>query len=295
MNASRQAQKLVLGTAQFGLPYGISNTAGQTPLAEARAILDLAKQAGIGQIDTAIAYGDSERVLGKLGMTDWQVITKLPKVPDSCDSVSEWVQKQINGSLQRLRLSRITGLLLHSPTQLLGPFGQELYRALVDQKAEGLVDKIGISIYGPSELDALPGHMTLDIVQAPANLLDTRMRCSGWAARLKDAGCEFHARSVFLQGLLLMRPTDRPAQFQRWETLWQAWDTWLTVHGLTALQACVRYAFQESEADRLVIGIVNAKQLSEILEAIDGPLPELPIELRTGDLALLNPAAWGTR
>lgn len=292
MNTSRQAQKLVLGTAQFGLPYGISNTTGQTPRTEAKAILDLAKLAGIEQIDTAIAYGDSERVLGELGVTDWQVITKLPKLPNSCDSISDWVQTQINSSLQSLRLNRIAGLLLHSPTQLLGPFGQELYRALVELKAEGLIDKIGISIYAPSELDALPGHMTWDIVQAPANVLDTRMRSSGWVARLKDAGCEFHARSVFLQGLLLMCPADRPAQFQSWETLWQTWDTWLTVHGLTALKACIRYALQKSEADRLVIGIVNAKQLSEILEAIDGPLPELPVELRTDDLALLNPGAW---
>ena len=295
MNVSRQAPKLAIGTAQFGLSYGISNTDGQTPPTEARAILDLAKQAGIHEIDTAIAYGDSERVLGELGVTGWQVITKLPRLPDSCDSILEWVQAQIDGSRQRLRLDRIAGLLLHSPTQLLGPSGQELYRALLSLKTAGLVEKIGISIYGPDELDALPGHMKLDIVQAPANVLDTRMRQSGWVARLKEAGCEFHARSVFLQGLLLMRQADRPDRFQRWQPLWQTWDTWLATHGLSALQACIRYAVQASEADRIVVGIANAKQLSEILEAMNGPAVELPAALHTDDLALLNPASWGSR
>ena len=57
-------EKLALGSAQFGLAYGISNSHGKVSMNEVFRILTLAKSLGINTIDTASAYGNSEDVLG---------------------------------------------------------------------------------------------------------------------------------------------------------------------------------------------------------------------------------------
>ncbi len=293
MNGPAITTKIALGTAQFGLPYGISNTAGQTPLAEARAILTLAHAAGIRTLDTAIAYGNSEASLGELDVSAWQVITKLPEMPVSgAAAVSSWVHTQVDESLARLRCQTLHGLLLHRPAQLLGADGQALYRALLATRECGRVSKIGISIYGPDELDQLPPAMRFDIVQAPFNIIDNRMARSGWISRLQDAGCELHVRSIFLQGLLLMQAAARPAYFSRWNALWRTWEGWLKEIRLTPLQACLRHALQTPGIAKVVLGVDNATHLADILAAAAGDVPTPPAELPTDDTNLLNPAFW---
>jgi len=284
--------KIALGAAQFGLPYGISNTEGQISLPEGKAIIDLARSAGIHTIDTAIAYGDSEATLGKLDVSGWQIITKLPEMPVSGDAVAAWVHVQLSNSLERLRIESAHGLLLHRPAQLNGPDGKALYHALMAERERGRISKIGISVYGPAELDQMPPSMKFDIVQAPFNVLDTRMTRSGWAAKLQDGGCELHVRSIFLQGLLLMQASSRPAYFSRWNTLWGHWESWLRDAGMSPLQACVRFALRTPGIDKVVLGVDCAKQLSDILAAADGDVPPLPASLCTDDTALLNPALW---
>ena len=292
MNSPNSAHKIALGTAQFGLPYGIANTLGQVALEEASSILSLAKQRGISTLDTAIAYGESESVLGNIGIHGWQISSKLPALPDSKVNVASWVESQVSGSLQRLKVDRLHALLLHRPAQLLEHRGGELYRALVAQQNCGAVEKIGISIYAPSELDQLMPNMQFDLVQAPVSVLDSRMLDSGWMARLSKLGCELHARSVFLQGLLLMSAIDRPAQFDRWQPLWTVWNAWLTDSGLTPLQACLRHVLNTPGIAKLVLGIESVAQLEQILSATEGGLPPLPAGLNIDDPKLLNPASW---
>lgn len=284
--------KLALGTVQFGLNYGIANGGGQVSQAEAGRILALAAASGVDMLDTAIAYGDSEQALGQLGVADWQIVTKLPSVPDDCKDVATWVETQISGSLARLGVARLHAVLLHRPEQLLGPQGAQLLDALDRLKAQGMTRKIGVSVYAPDELERLFNAMDVDLVQAPLNILDRRLTDSGWAQRLKGLGVELHTRSVFLQGLLLMPTSRRPAKFTRWATLWSEWERWLTETGLTPLQACLNYALAIPEVDKLVIGVDSAEHLHEILAAIDGPLPGLPEWPSALDPDLLNPARW---
>ena len=211
---------LSLGTAQFGLPYGVANQRGQISLDDARAILRCAESAGIDTLDTAIAYGDSEDRLGEIGVASWQVISKLPGIPEDCTDVATWVSHAVEASLCRLGISQLRVLLLHCPAQLLSEQGEVLYAALAQQKRNGLVKKIGVSIYEPDELNALCLNFDFDVVQAPFNIFDRRMIDSGWLVRLSQRGIEVHVRSVFLQGLLLQQPVDRPIKFQRWRSLW---------------------------------------------------------------------------
>jgi aryl-alcohol dehydrogenase-like predicted oxidoreductase len=284
--------RIALGAVQFGLAYGITNADGQVPRDEVARILNHSRKSGIDVVDTAIAYGSSEEVLGEAGMQGWRVVSKLPAVPDACHDVGAWVEEQVAASLTRLRTPTLYGLLLHRPEQLLGPLGKDLLGALKTLRARGVVQQIGVSVYAPSELDKLVSYMPFDLVQAPFNVLDRRMATSGWLDRLRNDGCEFHARSVFLQGLLLMPQDARPAWFDRWQALWQAWDGWLAETSQTPLQACLRHALAQREIDQLVVGVTSVDQLQEILAAAQGDALPLPSTLLTEDPVLLNPALW---
>jgi aryl-alcohol dehydrogenase-like predicted oxidoreductase len=292
---THKPSKIALGTAQFGLSYGIANIHGKPDTATVTSLLRSAWAGGIRSLDTAIAYGDSEQVLGSAGVQEFGIITKLPEIPEGIGQadVPEWVDSQVAGSLHRMGVKRLDGLLLHRPSQLLSSIGAPLYSALQRQVAQGRVRKIGISIYEPSELDQLMPRFDFDVVQAPFNILDFRLIGSGWARRLKESGVELHVRSVFLQGLLLMPANRRPAYFDRWETLWAAWDAWLYEHQLTPLQACLRYALHAEGVQQVVLGVESESQLKEILSVLDeGPLPDGYQGLRSQDADLLNPSFW---
>lgn len=288
-------KRLALGTAQFGLPYGISNRQGQVTPDGVRAILRYAEASGLDTLDTAIAYGNSEQRLGEAGVFQWQVVSKLPAIPDGCPDVAAWVGALVSASLQRLQVRQLRGLLLHRPEQLLGAQGEALYSVLTQLKNDGRVQKIGVSIYAPEELDALCARFSLDIVQAPFNLFDRRLIDTGWLSRLSRQGIEVHARSVFLQGLLLMQAATRPEKFNRWQPLWNRWQQWLADTRLTPLQACLRDALAQPEIARVIVGVESEAQLKEILLAAEGDIPMVPAELyRCNDLDLINPSRWGT-
>ena len=138
--------RLALGTVQFGLPYGIANHSGQVSRAEANDMLQYALANGIDTLDTAIAYGDSETCLGEVGAQGFNVVTKLPALPDRCENVINWTQQQVSMSLSRLGVTKVYGLLLHRSEQLLGSNGVALYQSLQALKDNGQVQKVGISI-----------------------------------------------------------------------------------------------------------------------------------------------------
>ncbi len=278
--------KLALGTAQFGLNYGVSNTIGKVSDHELQQILRVAADTGITLLDTAQAYGDAESRLGMMSTEDFQVISKLaPGI------TAATAQATVYQSLQQLKQPRLYGLMLHR-TQDYSP---ELWQELQFMQSTGLIGKLGISVYTPEELDAWYAHDPLpSLVQLPANLLDQRFLRSGWLDRLKDAECEIHVRSVFLQGLLLMPPTQRPHRFSRFNAQFNSFDTLAQQYGRLNLALAIQYAMPQ--IDRFVIGCCSATELSDIVKACQ----QAPIlntselaSLMSDDIQLLNPALWG--
>ena len=284
--------RLALGTVQFGLSYGIANQAGQVSRPEAKAMLELALAHGVDTLDTAIAYGDSEACLGEVNTQGFKVVTKLPAVPANCTDVSEWVQQQVSASLSRLGVTAIYGLLLHRSEQLLGPNGAQLYQALQALKDKDQVQKVGVSIYSPAELDALIPRYRFDLVQAPFNLVDHRFYSTGWMRRLKDSDVEIHTRSAFLQGLLLMAHADIPSKFLPWDGLWQIWHKWLADQSVSAVQACLAFSLSFPEIDRVVVGADSQSQLAQIIGAAKSQLISETPNLECYDENLINPARW---
>jgi len=286
------ASRLALGTAQFGLPYGIANTSGQVAMNVGREILFVAREAGLRTIDTAVAYGTSEARLGEIGVEGWCVITKIPRVPPNTQNVTEWVRKTVLGSIERMHLSTLGAVLMHRSSDLLEPYGDEIHDALLKLKDEGRIGKIGISIYDPDELIHLRPQFTFDIVQAPFNVYDRRILTSGLLERLNAEGVEVHVRSSFLQGALLLRATSLPGYFSQWSHLWSAWAEWLSRYRLTPLEACLRFVLCEKRIARAVVGVDSVNQLREILVSLGDQVSVPPDELSTDDPDLINPYRW---
>ncbi len=285
--------KLALGTAQFGFDYGISNKYGQVKLSEVKKIFNLAKKNQIDTIDTAIAYGESEKILGELDTQDFKIITKLPGIPEDCLDVDLWLEKHIKNSLKRLNVQSLHGLLLHNSKDLLSDKGKMLVDSLKKIKSNGLVNKIGVSVYAPSEFDRIFDLIKIDIVQAPLNIIDRRFETSGLLTKLYNDGIEIHIRSVFLQGLLLMPRKKIPKKFDRWSLMWDRWSSELNKKKFTALEACLSYPLSLPEVNKIIIGVNSADHLKEILKIYKSNRNEIDFSfMNSSDHMLINPNNW---
>ncbi len=250
----------------------------------------MAREFGVETIDTAIAYGDAEVRLGAFGIADFRIISKLPAVPPDCADWAAWVLDELEGSLRRLRVERLDALLLHRPSQLLDGSGPAMIEGLLESKRKGLVARIGVSVYAPADLEKLVPMVPLDIVQAPLNVLDRRFVQSGWLLRLARAGIAFHARSLFLQGLLLA--TERLPAFSKYDFLLDEWSRWTSNHGTSRVEAAVRFVSAHPEVECAVVGVESAEHLKEVVHASQRPPINCPERISSDDELLLNPSLW---
>jgi len=294
INEEKLGRKLALGSVQFGLNYGISNISGKVHESKVLEILNKAKKENINTIDTAILYGDSEAVLGRAGVRNFNVITKLPPMPDHLIDIKGWAVKNVSNSINKLNVKKLYGLILHQSDDFIGERGSELYSILCKLKHEGVVNKIGVSIYNPKELDSLENNnLKLDIVQAPFNILDRRLETSGWLTKLKNLDIEIHTRSVFLQGLLLLDSNSRDQYFDKWKNAFDEFENWIKKTNQTPLEACLNFVYSYNEIDKIIVGIDTLVQLEEIISSINYEY-KAPISnhLQINDNMLIEPSNW---
>jgi aryl-alcohol dehydrogenase-like predicted oxidoreductase len=255
--------KLVLGTVQFGLKYGIANRGGQVGYDEVKRILSAAVDGGIDTLDTAASYGESEAVLGRamaeLGLRDkLSVVSKVRPVPAGADAAM-FVRESVEGSLRKLGLERLPLVLLHHEEDAPHlPLLAELKRA-------GLIGGAGISIDRlsyPREAEAV------EAVQHPCNVLDHRF--DGLLARRAAAGRRSFFRSAYMQGLLLMpEESIRPDLA---EVI--PWRRKLAAFGLPLKELCLRYVLSQPGDTGVLFGVDSLEQLRENLKLAEkGPLP----------------------
>ena len=178
-------------------------------------------------------------------------------------------------------------------SQLFGSNGAKLSSAISSLKQEGLVHKIGVSAYGPDEVASVFQRFEVDIIQIPFNIFDRRMLTSGWFERLNNAGIEIHARSIFLQGLLLLPLDALPEKFSQWAPLLKFWHEWLDTNDSSALETCLHYPLSIPQIDRVIVGIDTHQQLNEIMEAFNPRnRPFIFPDISCEDEMLLNPSNW---
>ena len=254
--------KLSLGTVQFGLDYGVTNQNGQVTIDTARNILNIAKQSNIRTLDTASLYGNSEQVLGEIGINDYQVITKTTFLKDDVNEVIVNFYK----SLERLNRDKVEGLLIHNIGDIENNQFDTLFSKLNELKKEGLIGKIGFSTYTPEQIDFLLNTFDFDLIQVPFNVFDNRLIVGGQLKRLKNKGIEVHVRSVFLQGLLLDF-NSLGSYFSNWKKKFDDYQKIVKDSELSLLEYALNFALNVEEIDRVLVGVNNQKQLTDIVKA----------------------------
>jgi len=254
------AQRLALGTAQFGLAYGLNNQAGQPSTTAVAEVLAAAQAAGLTLLDTATAYGNSEARLGELAgkNPNFELITKLPAGPPA------QVAQQLAGSLARLRRAQLYGVLFHA----FKPLQEEpaAWEALQAARAAGQVARIGVSLYHPHEAEwLLAKGWDIDLVQVPYNVLDQRFAAVlPWLAA---RGVEVHVRSAFLQGLLLREPATLPEFFRPLAPKLVQLRQLAIEAGVPLPALLLLYAAYAPGVARAVIGVDSVANLHENLAA----------------------------
>lgn len=285
--------RLGLGTAQLGLPYGVTNRRGQVLADEAMALLRTASEHGIELLDTAPAYGAAEAAVGaalREGMR-FRVITKTAVGARSPAALRETFLR----SLERLGMPSVSGLLLHHCRDALSPGGDALIEEMQALRSQGLVERIGVSVYDARELDAVMKLFTPQIVQLPLSIVDQRMVRSGHLAELSALGVEVHARSVFLQGLLIEPDPDFPREVAPHRTTFAALRDDLRKAGCTPLEGALACVGRRPEVNAAIVGVTGVDELLKALEAAKRS-PQFDFSrYAIDDETALNPACWSPK
>jgi len=283
---------IAIGTANFGMQYGVANTDGRLSKKSVEEILALAKSRGVTCLDTANAYGESQKVLGEIDVRDWRIISKISSIPPGCIDVPAYVRTQISLILDSLRVSEFDTVLVHNAKDLVGDFGEQVFEEIQKAQSKGQVRKIGVSIYDPNDLELITSRFNLDLVQAPINVFDNRLQDSGWLDRLVSTGTEVHARSVFLQGVLLSTDAQNNSFFKPWKSTFEKWNSFCEATRNAPLMNCIKHVNSYDGVSHAVVGIDSAQNLSEVFDAFSEPPQRISGNDFCADSQLINPATW---
>jgi aryl-alcohol dehydrogenase-like predicted oxidoreductase len=279
------------------MPYGAHTPSGKPPEPEVARILTRAASAGLSLLDTAPSYGTSEEVLGRClpDPAAFRIVTKTPvfKAASAPFSAID-VESTFRQSLHKLAQRRLYGLLVHHAEDLLAATGPRLWETLEHLKSQGLVEKIGVSVYRPQQIEDVLKTYKIDLIQVPVNVLDQRLLQRGLLSGLKRRNVEVHGRSVFLQGVLLM-PLDRlPPHLDKAKTLLEEYHRFAKEQGLTPVQAAVRFALEQPELDSVLVGANSLAELNQILQEPEAA-PRGPLDwsrFACKQEALIDPSRW---
>jgi len=284
-------QAIILGTAQFGMDYGLTNRAGQVPPAIAAAILREAKKHGVSCLDTAPAYENADNVLGALGETaDFALSMKIGAQTASAASVDA-LRTEFERSLACLRRGRADILLLHRAHWLAGTPARGVRQWLEEEKQAGRIGAYGVSVYEPADLAPVLADGPVDWVQLPLSILDPRWWRDGHLERLRTAGIRVQLRSLLLQGLVLADPARLPPP------LMPAREVLIRLDNAARRQKCSRLALalafaRAAPAQALVIGVTTVAELQACLAALQTSLALDWFAFACDDATVTDPRRW---
>ena len=191
--------KLIIGTAQFGLKYGVNKK--KIKKLEINNIKQVLKKNSLKNFDTAMSYGDSEKIIGNFNIKK-KVITKIKLPQKKPKDLKKWISKKLNNTLKNLKTKSLYGLLIHDTSDLTFE-NKEFLNILLDFQKRNFIAKIGISVYEVGEIKRILKFWKPEIIQMPINIFDHRFIKNNFLPKLKKLNIELHARSCFLQGMLL--------------------------------------------------------------------------------------------
>jgi aryl-alcohol dehydrogenase-like predicted oxidoreductase len=285
--------KIILGTVQMGLNYGINNTVGKIPDTACFEILNHAHDSGINTLDTAEVYGDAHELIGQFHtqfpQKKFKIITKLSSELAGLD-----IEDKVGGYLNQMHVEYIDVLMFHNFDSFFR--NSKHLDSLIDLKSSGVINNIGVSVYTNEQLEFLLDKALIDVVQFPFNLLDNNFFRGKIIDSLKERGKVVHTRSVFLQGLFFKKLTNQS------EIVKKVYNELLALHHLLEILNCtmeelaLSYCLSQKNIDNVVLGIDSLSQLKSNLSAstycINDDVHHKIEQLRVSDKNLLNPSLW---
>ena len=281
--------KLILGTAQFGLNYGINNNFGKLDSNSIIDILKLANQNKIDALDTASSYGDSENIIGLYSNFNFKIVSKFSKIKN----LSE-LDKQLTSSLSNLRIQKLYAYLSHNPNEIIQD--PKIWDSLLFLKSSGRVSKIGYSLYTEEELDnLLKLDIIPDLIQIPFSLLDRKFE--SYLPELKSKNIEIHSRSVFLQGLYFINFDKLPRKLESLKPALSELNNICNIYGINMNQLALQYVNINKFIDKILIGVDSTNQLQKNIDSIKDNIITVEIinhvnSVNTNFQELLNPSNW---
>lgn len=289
------ANKICIGTAQFGLNYGIANKSQKAvDKEETFRILRYAFEQGIDSLDTAYAYGESEILIGEFSRNSnmsFNIVSKFSR-PDNFNSGT--VAGSVTESLARLKQKKIRGYLIHSFKDFCDY--PQIWESLKECKKSGYIEKIGFSLYNPSELDYLISRkIEFDIIQVPYSIFDRRFE--KYFPKLKKLNISVYTRSVFLQGLAFLSPEDLKGNLEEAREILRKLHSFCLSRDIRVNALFLNFALANPDIDKVVIGVDSLKQLNDNLgnieryEAVSKIIP-LVDEFKITREEILLPYKW---
>lgn len=284
--------KLILGTVQFGLDYGINNTNGQVSLHVSHQILQYAFNQGIQILDSAEAYGNAHLVIGDFHKKNpdklFEIITKLPHQLNS--SISD----KVNTYLSELKVTQLYALLFHSFSSYKENI--DYFDVLINLKNSGKIKYVGVSVYTNQEIEEVLLNDAVDIIQLPFNLFDNITQRGNILEKAKQKGKIIHTRSAFLQGLFFKDIHSKNDTVKSLQNELEKISKIAENNKIPLAQLAINYCTQQSLIDNVLIGVDSLNQLEQNIESlkqkINASLIDQINKIKVTDVHLLNPSLW---
>jgi uncharacterized protein len=286
-------QKLILGTVQMGLDYGINNNDGKISNQNSQLILKRAFELGIKTLDTAEVYGNAHQVIGdfhkKNRDCNFKIITKLPH-----DIKTDSIETKVLNYLKILFVSSIDVIMFHSFDSFQSNYNS--LNTLNELKSEGLINNIGVSVYTNTQLESLLNEDLITVVQLPFNVLDNFSVRGDLINKLKEKGKIIHTRSAFLQGLFFKKITDNLSIVQALKSHLKTLNKIAKKQGCSMEELALSYCIKQNNIDNVIIGVDSISQLNANIKAAAYEVNEETLKyvnnITVENLDFLNPSLW---
>lgn len=285
--------KIILGTVQMGIDYGVNNNKGKISLEESHQILLKAYISGTTTLDTAEAYGNVHKLIGNFHKNNprhkFNIVTK---VPHSIEANS--IEIKVKEYLEDLGVNSIEILMFHSFDSFKSNQGA-VYK-LLELKSKGLINHIGVSVYTNEQLEYLVDKDDITVVQLPFNLLDNYSVRGDLIEKLKLKGKVIHTRSTFLQGLFFKKSSAENEIVQKLQSELENLHQLVLQSNCSMEELALSYCLHQKNIDNVIIGVDSVDHLNANLKASSYKIEEDTIQkinsIKIKDLDLLNPSLW---
>ena len=285
-------KKLIIGSANFGLNYGIKNNFNKLSFEKIKKILKYAEKNKIQMVDTASSYGDAELKIGKAKLKNFKYISKIKISKKKKKDINKEISRQFNKTLKNLNKKKIYGVLIHNLLRLNNYQLQSAFEFLYLLKKNKKISKLGFSTYGDYKIKYILSRFNVDIIQTSVNVLDNRAFSKELLKLYKRKKIKIHARSIFLQGLLISQKLNVPKKIKsEWNKNKKIWFDFCNEKKFDPIRLAVNYVLQKKNVDKIILGFDVKDQLVNILNMKNKKIEFTNLNFKKID-RIINPYLW---